>query len=319
MPHRTTPALPVWLAALLAAAIGAVVPVQSRINGELGAQLEDPVLAALLSFGGGLVVMVVVALALPRVRRGVLRLPGAVRRRELPPVYLLAGTIGAVLVLTQSAVVAVVGVAVFTVAVVAGQTLSGLLTDAIGFAQDVRRRPTTPRLVGAALVLVAVVLAASSSFTGERPWQELLLPALLPLLAGLLTGFQHAANARVGAVGGSPLTATVSNFVAGTVALLAAVLVRGRGLPEELPGEWWLYTGGLYGIVFIAGSAAIVPRTGVLVLGLGSIAGQLIGSLALDLLAPVAGSVVSPTTVAGTILALVAISIASVPRRGSPQ
>lgn len=314
MPHRTT-ALPVWLAALLAAAIGAVVPVQSRINGELGAQLEDPVLAAAMSFGGGLVVMVVVALALPRVRRGVLRLPGAVRRRELPPAYLLAGTIGAVLVLTQSAVVAVIGVAVFTVAVVAGQTLSGLLTDAIGFAQDVRRRPTTLRLAGAGLVLVAVVLAASSSFTGEQPWQELLLPALLPLVAGLLTGFQHAANARVGAVGGSPLTATVMNFVAGSAALVVAVLVRGHGLPAELPGEWWLYTGGLYGIVFIAGSAAIVPRTGVLVLGLGSIAGQLIGSLALDVFAPVAGASVSPTTVAGTLLALVAISLTSLPRR----
>ncbi|MBD8062926.1 DMT family transporter [Oceanitalea stevensii] len=316
MPHRTTTALPVWLAALLAAAIGAVVPVQSRVNGELGAQLEDPVLAAAMSFGGGLVVMVALALVLPRVRRGVLRLPGAVRRRELPPAYLLAGTIGALLVLTQSAVVAVIGVAVFTVAVVAGQTLSGLLTDAIGFAQDVRRRPTPQRLVGAGLVLVAVALAASSSFTGDRPWQELLLPALLPLVAGLLTGFQHAANARVGAVGGSPLTATVANFVAGSVALVVAVLVRGHGLPDELPGEWWLYTGGLYGIVFIAGSAAIVPRTGVLVLGLGSIAGQLIGSLALDLLAPVAGSTVSPTTVAGTLLALVAISLASLPRRG---
>ncbi len=314
MPHRST-ALPVWLAALLAAAIGAVVPVQSRINGELGAQLGDPVLAAAMSFGGGLVVMVVLALALPRVRRGVLRLPGAARRRELPPAYLLAGTIGAFLVLTQSAVVAVVGVAVFTVAVVAGQTLSGLLTDAIGFAQDVRRRPTTLRLVGAGLVLVAVVLSASSSFTGARPWQELLLPSLLPLVAGLLTGFQHAANARVGAVGGSPLTATVMNFVAGTVALVVAVLVRGHGLPADLPGEWWLYTGGLYGIVFIAGSAAIVPRTGVLVLGLGSIAGQLLGSLALDLFAPVAGSSVSPTTVAGTLLALVAISLASLPRR----
>lgn len=316
MPHRTTTVLPVWLAALLAAAIGAVVPVQSRVNGELGAQLEDPVLAAAMSFGGGLVVMVALALVLPRVRRGVLRLPGAVRRRELPPAYLLAGTIGALLVLTQSAVVAVIGVAVFTVAVVAGQTLSGLLTDAIGFAQDVRRRPTPQRLVGAGLVLVAVALAASSSFTGDRPWQELLLPALLPLVAGLLTGFQHAANARVGAVGGSPLTATVANFVAGSVALVVAVLVRGHGLPDELPGEWWLYTGGLYGIVFIAGSAAIVPRTGVLVLGLGSIAGQLIGSLALDLLAPVAGSTVSPTTVAGTLLALVAISLASLPRRG---
>src|SRR5690625_2278918 len=312
--------LPAWLAALLAACTGATVPLQSRVNGELGDRLADPVSAALVSFGGGLAVLVVVATVLPRVRRGLRRLPGAVRRRELPPGYLLAGTVGGLLVLTQSAVVAVVGVAVFTVAVVAGQTVSGLLTDAVGFAQDVRRRPTRPRLVGAGLVLLAVGLSASASLTGDRPWTQVLLPALLPLLAGLLTGFQHAANARIGAVGGSPLTATVTNFVAGMVALLLTAAVRGRGLPAALPQEWWLYTGGLYGIVFIAGSAALIPHTGVLVLGLGSIAGQLVASLLLDVLAPVSGSAVGPRTVVGTLLALAAIMVASVPphrfRRG---
>ncbi len=313
------PAMPPWLAALLAATIGAVIPLQSRVNGELGERLDDAVLAATVSFGGGLVVMLVVALVLPRVRRGVLRLPGAVRRRELPAGYLLAGTVGAFLVLTQSAVVAVIGVAVFTVSIVAGQTLSGLLTDSIGFAQDVRRRPTRPRLVGAGLVLVAVALSASSSLVGDLPVLELLGPALLPLVAGLLTGFQHAANARVGAVAGSPLTATVANFVAGTAALVLVGLVAGKGLPDTLPGEWWLYTGGVYGIVFIAGSAALIPHTGVLVLGLGSIAGQLVASLALDLLAPVSAVAVSVPTVVGTVLALVAITIASLPARRSPR
>lgn len=316
-PRRVS--LPPLLAAVLAAAVGAVVPLQSRVNGALGAQLDDAVLAATINFGGGLVVMLTVALCLPRVRRGVLRLPGAVRRRELPAGYLLAGTVGAVLVVTQSAVVAVIGVAIFTVAVVAGQTLSGLLSDWVGFAQDVRRRPTRSRLVGAALVLVAVALSASSSLSGDRPWLELLGPAVLPLLAGLLTGFQHAANARVGAVAGSPLTATVANFVAGTLALVVASLVRDRGLPAALPGDWWLYTGGLFGIVFIAGSAMLIPHTGVLVLGLGSIAGQLIASLALDVLAPVSGSTVGARTVAGTVLALVAITIASLPTRHTPR
>src|SRR5690606_41386740 len=124
------------------------------------------------------------------VRLGLCRLPGAVRRREPPPGSLLAGTVGAILVLTQSAVVALVGVAVFTVAVVAGQTISGLLTDAVGFAQDVRRRPTRARLVGAGLVLVAVALSAPASLT-DRPWVEVLVPSVLPMVAGLLPGFPH--------------------------------------------------------------------------------------------------------------------------------
>lgn len=314
-PSRSRATLPAWLAALLAAALGALIPVQSRINGELGAQLGDPVLAATLSFGGGLVVLLAVGMFLPRVRGGIRRLPGALRRRELPPAYLLAGTVGAFLVVTQSAVVAILGVAVFTVAVVAGQTVSGLLIDTTGFAQDVRRRPTRRRLASAALVLIAVMLAASSSLDGERPWLELLLPALLPLLAGLLTGFQQAANARVGAVAGSPLTATLANFTSGTLVLVVVALVRAAGLPQTMPGQWWIYTGGLFGIVFIGGAATLVPHTGVLVLGLGTIAGQLIGSLALDVLAPVPGSGITAATVAGTVLALVAITIASLPSR----
>lgn len=310
-PSRRRSPLPSWVAAPLAAGIGAIIPVQSRINGELGTRLGDPVLAATVSFGGGLLVMLVVALVLPTVRRGLARLPGAVRRRELPPWYLLAGIVGGFLVLTQSTVVAIVGVAVFTVAIVAGQTLGGLLSDAVGFAQATRRRPTTPRLVGAGLILVAVGLSASSSLSGGADWAAVLSPALLPLLAGLLTGFQYAANARVGAVAGSPLAATVMNFLAGMAALVLVTLIGGSSLPSSLPGEWWLYTGGLYGIVFIAGTAALVPHTGVLLLGLGTIAGQLIASLLLDLLAPVAGSGVSGLTVVGTVLALVAVLVAS--------
>ncbi len=315
-PRRRSP-LPAWLAALLAALIGAMIPLQSRVNGALGADMGDAVLAAIVSFGGGLVVMTLVALTLPRVRRGVARLPGAVRRRELPAGYLLAGTVGAFLVLSQSAVVAVIGVAVFTVAVVAGQTVSGLVTDAIGFAQPVRRRPTGTRVVGAVVVLVAVALSVSGSLGGDRPWLSLLGPAVLPLVAGLLTGFQYAANARTGAVAGSPLAATVMNFVAGTLALVVTALVRGLEVPSTLPGEWWMYTGGLYGIVFIAGSAALVPHTGVLVLGLGSIGGQLLASLALDVLAPVSDSGVTAGTVAGTLLALAAIAVVSL-RGGRP-
>src|SRR5690606_741123 len=312
-PRRRSP-LPAWLAALLAALIGAMIPLQSRVNGALGADMGDAVLAAIVSFGGGLVVMTLVALTLPRVRRGVARLPGAVRRRELPAGYLLAGTVGAFLVLSQSAVVAVIGVAVFTVAVVAGQTVSGLLAGAIGFAQTLRGGPTGTRVVGAVVVLVAVALSVSGSLGGDRPWLSLLGPAVLPLVAGLLTGFQYAANARTGAVAGSPLAATVMNFVAGTLALVVTALVRGLEVPATLPGEWWMYTGGLYGIVFIAGSAALVPHTGVLVLGLGSIGGQLLASLALDVLAPVSDSGVTAGTVAGTLLALAAIAV--VPLRG---
>lgn len=318
MPSGT---LPGWLTALLAAIMGSAIPVQSRVNGQLGDELGDPIMAAATSFGGGLLLIVLLGPCLPAVRRGLRALPRAVVTRRIPPYYLAAGAVGAYLVFTQSAVVAVVGVAVFTVAVVAGQLVSGLVVDTVGFAQDTRRPPGALRLVGAGLVLAAVVLAASSSLGGSGPLLQLLAPAALALLAGLLTGFQHAMNGRIGAVTGSPLVAAATNFACGTTVLLLLVVLRwalGTHTEWSWPGQWWLYTGGIYGIVFIAGSAALVPRAGVLMVGLGSVTGQLLTSLLLDVLAPVADRAVAPSTVVGTALALVAISIASLPGRRRP-
>jgi transporter family-2 protein len=57
---------------------------------------------------------------------------------------------------------------------------------------------------------------------------------------------------------------------------------------------------------------------GVFVLGLGTIAGQLIASLFIDLFLPAADKAVTLPVVAGTVLALAAVVIAAVPnlRRG---
>lgn len=318
---RTLPTtLPPWLGAALAALIGAGVPLQSRVNGELGAELGDPFLAAAISLLGGLVVLGALALTVPRIRRGVRQVPAAVRSGRIPPGYLLAGTVGALFLLTQITTVVLLGVAVFVVAVVAGQALGGLGTDATGFGGHTRRKPTPRRLIGAVLVILAVLLPAAT--TGSGAGTALLLPAVVVVVVGVLTAFQHAANARVGSVIGSPLAATVLNFSVGTTLVVIATAVRlaSGGAPQAWPGQWWLYLGGIFGIVFIAGSAALIPHIGVLVLGLGSVAGQLVVSLLLDVLAPVSDAEVSGAMVAGTALALVAVVITTVPgrRRAGP-
>ena len=67
------------------------------------------------------------------------------------------------------------------------------------------------------------------------------------------------------------------------------------------------------GCVFIGLGALLVRSLGVLVTGLGMIAGQLLGSLGLDLLVPAPGSIVAPATVLGTLLTLAAIILATLP------
>jgi transporter family-2 protein len=302
-----------------AVVFGAFVALQSRINGELGHALGDGYLAAVISFGSGLVLLCVAMLVSRVGRRGLGRVVSAVRARRTPVWYVLGGGAGAFLVLSQGLTASALGVALFTVATVCGQTLSGLLLDRRGLGTMAPKPLTVPRVAGSMLALVAVVWAVSAQLQSDIPvWM-----IVMPFLAGLGIGWQQAVNGQVRGIAGSALTATFVNFVVGTTVLLVAFGVHTAvaGLPSALPAEPWLYVGGLIGVVFIAGAAVAVRITGVLLLGLATIAGQLVMSLVLDLAAPAVGHTVAWTTVAGTALTLVAVGIASVPtgRRPAPR
>ncbi|MFM9597637.1 DMT family transporter, partial [Streptomyces scabiei] len=61
MSHRRSPGIAVLGAVL----IGALTALQARVNGSLGGELGDGVLAGGISFGSGLVVVLIIAAALP--------------------------------------------------------------------------------------------------------------------------------------------------------------------------------------------------------------------------------------------------------------
>lgn len=304
----------------VAVGLGVAVAVQARINGELGQRIGDGLVAALVSFLGGLMLLALVAATRPRMRRGLGRVVAAVRDRRLRPYQLLGGICGAFLVFCQGLTVATIGVAVFTVAVVAGQTASALVVDRAGVGPGGPQAINVRRVAGAILALAAVVLAVSDRLGAPQA----LWLALLPALGGVATAWQQAVNGQVGAAArrdgpamAGALPAALVNFLVGTVALtlVAAVEVPTRGLPGPLPTQPWLYVGGALGVLFIAAAAAIVPITGVLLLGLGTVAGQLVGALLLDLFLPVGDDQLSTTTLIGTALTLIAVTVIALPSR----
>jgi bacterial/archaeal transporter family-2 protein len=293
----------------LAGAAGVAMAVQSRVNGELAVRLSDGIAAAVISFGTGLVLLAVVVPLVPASRRGVAAVRRALREGTLRWWHGLGGLFGALVVATQGLTVPVLGVAVFAVALVAGQTASSLAVDRSGLPPGAVEPVTRARLLGAALCMVAVVVAVADRLGTPRS----LALALLPLAAGAGIAWQQAVNGRVRAAAGSAWPATLVNFLAGTAALLVvfAVIVAVRGGPPgALPPEPWLYAGGLLGVAVIATAAAVVQVTGVLLLALSAIAGQLLGALALDLVVP-ADRPPAPNTFAGVALTLVAVAIAS--------
>lgn len=308
--HVERPRVPMWIALVLALVLGAGTALQSRVNGQLAASLEDPFTAAAISFGSGLVILLVVLSLWRPGRAGLARVARALRGRELAWWMVLGGIAGAWFVTTQGLSAGVIGVALFTIAIVAGQTIGGIVFDLVGLGPGGRRPLSATRVVGALLALAAIGWAVSAQISHDVP----VLLMVLPFVAGLGAAWQQAVNGRVKAVAGSALTATVINFAVGTVVLTVVMLVHAAsaGWPAALPSEPWLYVGGALGCIFIAGQAMLVRVLGVLVLALCGVAGQLVAALALDLLLPTADRPVDIATIGGTVLALVAVVVASI-------
>ena len=308
-PSRTR----VVVSSAIAIVFGAGIATQSRINGQLGAELDNGFLAALISFGSGLLILCIAMAVSPVGRRGLGAVMVALRGRTIPWWYVAGGAAGAFLVLSQGVAASVIGVAIFTVAIVSGQTISGLLIDRAGMGSMIAKPVTATRLIGSLLVLVGVGVAASGQLDAHFPIWLL----LMPFLAGIGIGWQQAVNGQVREVASSPLTATFINFVVGTTVLLIITLVHSvsAGWPTSLPTDWWLYLGGIIGVTFIAGAAIVVRTTGVLLLGLATIAGQLVASIVIDLVTPAAGQTISPTTLGAAAITLVAVAVAAIPTR----
>ncbi|AKS36820.1 hypothetical protein AFA91_32740 [Mycolicibacterium goodii] len=307
------PRLRKWPAVVAAVLVSMLLPLQSWLNGELGHRVGDGTAAAALSLAAGLVAVTPFALLIPRQRRAWHALAIAVKERQVPSYCLLAGACGSVLVFVQSTAALVTGIAVFTVSVIAGQTLGGLVVDARGFARSPRRGLGTARLIGAGLVVAAAIISVFPLLVDAPNLFTVLLPVLGAVIAGFMLSLQKAMNGAVAAAAKSPVLATwVSFFVATAIPLFAWGVrsLAGAG-SVHLPTQVWLYFGGLVGALFIGVAAVVVRRIGVLVLSMASVAGQLVGSIALDVFFPRGVSLSVLPTATGACLTLLAIAVAT--------
>lgn len=293
--------------------IGALTALQARINGTLGAEIGDGFVAAAVSFSSGLVILVVLSALIPGGRRGFGRLVAGIRTRSIPPWMLLGGLVGAFTVASQGLTVATIGVALFTVGFVAGQTTGGMVLDRIGYGPAGVVPVTVRRLVGALLAIAGVVVCLSGDALGGVPLWMLVVPAI----AGAGVAWQQGTNGRLRVRVESPLTATLVNFIGGTVVLViaAGVHIGFVGAPRTIPTEPWLYLGGAVGVIYIFLSSVVVRRTGVLLLGLGSVVGLLTTSVLLDALWPAPAAPSTPVALLAAAVAIAGVAVAAVPWR----
>lgn len=303
------------IAGLASISVGALTALQSRINGEFASVTGSGLEAAVVSFGSGWILLTVLLIAWRPLRTGLSGVVAAIRSGALRPWQIMGGFLGAFFVLIQSLSVPVIGVAVFTLAVVAGQSSNSLVVDRIGLGPAGKQPITLARVVSAILAVVAVAVAVSDRVSEPS---EAWIPAIVAsCVAGLAIAVQQALNGRVAAAASNGFSAAWVNFTLGCLLLGAAFGVAWALTdydPVALPSSpWWIYMGGAIGVLFIATAAWVVQKLGVLLFALTAIMGQIIGALLLDWIWPRPGTAFHSMLIVGALLAALAVAVGSLP------
>jgi transporter family-2 protein len=297
----------------LAAISGVMIALQARANGELSHLIGNGVEAALVSFGSGLLIIAIVAIFSSSIKEGARNLRAAVRAKEIPRWTLFAGALGGSFVAVQTHIVPLIGVAIYSVASIAGQTAASLVVDRIGLTGGGKKQ-ITPRRIAAALFTVLAVFISVFDRIDARNLS--IFAVFLGCVAGAIVGVQRALNGQINQYSQQSFTTSFLNFIMGTSFLFIFLTILVAVGPTEFvplpPGPWWIYTGGVIGVIYIAFTSTIVQHLGVLTFTLFSVGGQLVGSLLIDLYSPTDGVQVSVYLVTGIVMTYFGVVVGGV-------
>lgn len=288
---------------LLAALAGIFVAVQSRANGELAFRLQNSLEAACISFGSGLIILLVVTYFHEGIKKGLRSIFSAVTSGAIPRWRLFGGALGGVVIAIQTHIVPLIGVAIYSVSVIAGQTAVSLLVDRVGLTGGGKRHISARRITAATLTVLAVVVSVWDRLDAKN---LSIIAIVLGIVSGAIIGVQRALNGQVNEHSGQSFATTLLNFITGTALLLVlffgSIVTHHAHLDPVKWSPWWMYLGGLTGIIYIAFASTVVQHLGVLTFTLFSVGGQLVGSLLLDILLPSKGVHVGAYLVTGILM-----------------
>ncbi len=265
--------------------------------------MGDSLEAAFVSFSSGLVFVSLIALFRKDVRLGFKEILSAVSAKKIAKWRLGAGVLGASFVAMQTHVVPIAGVALFTVASLAGQTAISLWVDHIGLIGSGKTLITRRRIIAAVITVIAVIVSAWDRFSQS----DFSIAAIfLAIVAGGWVGVQRALNGQINSYAKKSFATSLLNFSTGTSFLFLLLALRSiftdHSIMNFSSGPWWMFIGGSIGVVYIAFSALAVQYLGVLEFTLFSVGGMLFGSLLIDFVAPTAGTSISRYLISGIFL-----------------
>ena len=297
----------------LAALSGILIAMQARANGELSHRMGNPIEAALVSFGSGLLIISLISIFTPAIRNGMKNIKSAVKRKEIPIWTLFAGMLGGSFVAVQTQIVPIIGVAIYSVASIAGQTAASLIVDRIGLTGGGKKQITVRRVAAAGVTVVAVLVSVLDRIEAQN---LSIFAVIFGCFAGAIVGVQRALNGQINESSHQSFATSWLNFIMGTAFLfifLAMGVLINRAEIVALPsGPWWMYMGGTIGVIYIAFTSTIVQHLGVLTFTLISVGGQLVGSLMIDLYSPTQGVQISAYLVTGIVMTYLGVVVGGV-------
>ena len=283
---------------------------QARANGELSHRMGNPIEAALVSFGSGLLIISLISLFMPAIRNGMKNLKSAVNRKEIPVWTLFAGMLGGSFVAVQTQIVPIIGVAIYSVASIAGQTAASLIVDRIGLTGGGKKQITVRRVAAAAVTVIAVLVSVLDRIEAQN---LSLFAVVFGGFAGAIVGVQRALNGQINESTHQSFATSWLNFIMGTaflfIFLAIGVLINRTEIVALPSGPWWMYMGGTIGVIYIAFTSTIVQHLGVLTFTLISVGGQLVGSLLIDLYSPTQGVQISTYLVTGIVMTYLGVLV----------
>lgn len=110
----------------------------------------------------------------------------------------------------------------------------------------------------------------------------MIIPILAAFSVGLLIILSRQVNGRL-SLSTTPLLSSFWNHLVGLVFLTLLGLVLGGLVPDNLADmPWWVFTGGAFGVIFVASGSWLITRIGAVNTTLLVMSGQMVFGVLLD-------------------------------------
>ena len=108
---------------------------------------------------------------------------------------------------------------------------------------------------------------------------------LLSVLAGIAVAFQTGVNSQLRTDTNNPVLTALISFSVGTVALVVLYFTffrQAQAFPQGYGFEWWKFTGGLLGVLYVTAVVIAAPRIGAANALAFIVAGQFTAAIIID-------------------------------------